>query len=356
MKTNKLIILPASALLIAALLMLFFSAQCSHRKDSQAAGSQEVSHEDHDHGKAEQVKETTHADDHQDEAEGHDGHDHGIEEKSDSLVTLNEKELKEFGIELATAGPGTISKHVHLNGEITVDPRRIAHMSPRFSGIVKEVRKSIGDPVDKGETVAVIESNESLVKYNLNAAINGTVIAMHMSLGENTTDNSHHVTVADLSSVWAMFSVYQKDLFNLKAGQAATVKAGEADMVCEGRVSYISPVVEETTRTASARVVLPNPEGVWKPGMFVTALVLTGTREVPMAVPQSAVLLFKGQNVVVVKEKNGFRPQPVTVGEQNDRMIEIISGLFNGQVYVSKGAFLIKAELQKDSFGHGHGH
>lgn len=267
---------------------------------------------------------------------------------------MSDAELKEFGIRLANAGMGSIEVRVNVMGEIVVDPSRIAHMSPRFPGIVKEVRMAIGDRVKKKDVLAVIESNESLVKYRLTSAINGTVIAMHMSLGENVLDNSHHITVGDLSRVWARFSVYQKDLFRIKPGQSLTIKANGKSV--EGTISYISPVVDETTRTASARVVLENRSGQWKPGMFVAASVLTSSKPVPIVVPQSALLIYNGRDVVMVKDKEDFRPQVVRIGLKNDSFAEIISGLKEGQTYVAKGAFLIKAELLKGSFGHGHSH
>ncbi len=188
------------------------------------------------------------------------------------------------------------------------------------------------------------------------SAIKGTVIDMHMSLGENVDDNTHHVTVADLSVVWANFSIYQEDLFRVKAGQTASIIGTGSQLKTESRISYISPVVNEKTRTSTARVILTNNEGQWKPGMFVTAGVSTTEKEVTLAIQKSALITYKGQQVVFIKEKNAFRPQPVTIGIQNDKLVEIVSGLFKGQEYISEGAFLIKAELLKDSFGGGHSH
>jgi membrane fusion protein, heavy metal efflux system len=297
-----------------------------------------------------------------DDHEGHGDHDpaHGEEDKHSEdeapLVRLSDAELAEFGVQVDTVGAAIIGENLSLTGEIEVDPSRLAHMSPRFPGVVREVLKITGQKVQKGEVLAVIESNESLVKYKLKSAIKGTVIDMHMSLGENVEDNTHHVTVADLSVVWANFSVYQEDLFRVKAGQGASIKASGKTVQRDGVISYISPVVNEKTRTSTARVILPNNEGLWKPGMFVTAAVATTEKEVTLAVRKSALMIYKGQQVVFIKEKNAFRPQPVTVGIQNDKMAEIVSGLFKGQEYISVGALLIKAELLKDSFGGGHNH
>lgn len=293
--------------------------------------------------------------------EGHD-HDHGEAEEGHSedehkdTVQLTDAQMKEFGIETAVAGPAAIHRHINLSGEIVAAPNRIAHLRPRFSGIAKEVRKVTGDRVRKGEVIAIIESNESLVKYKLTSAISGTVIDMHMTPGENVTDESNTVTVADLSAVWAVFRVYQKDLFTVKPGQEAIIRAGGKGRELTGKISYISPVVDEHTRTASARVVIDNREGHWKPGMFITASVSTGDTTVDVAVTRGAIMLMDGQKMVFIKEEEGFHPHPVVTGLQNEDMVQILSGVKSGHVYISKGSFLLKSELQKATLGHGHAH
>lgn len=272
-------------------------------------------------------------------------------ESHEEIVGLTPEELKEFEIEISTAGPGPLEEHADLTGEIMIDPARLAHIVPRFPGIVKEVRKKIGDPVEKGEVLAIIESNESLSPYKVTSLIDGMVIDMHLTRGEVITDEGHAFTVADLSKVWANLSVYQKDLPFVKIGQKAIISAGPASQEATGRISYISPIVDEETRTATARVVLPNPRGIWKPGLFVNARVITGNKIVSARVPKTALETFENQTVVFVKDKDGFRPQPVEIGRSNEVAVEITGGLRPGQEYVSKGGFTLKSELQKEAFG-----
>ncbi len=283
-------------------------------------------------------------------------HDTTHEGEARGVVKLNAAEQKEFGIRTATAGPATIHEEILLTGEIIIDPHRIAHMKPRFSGIVTAVYKFIGDPVKKGEVLAVIESNESLSKYKLTSAINGTIIAMHMTVGENIDDETHIITVADLSLVWANFTIYQKDLPQVKIGQSAFIKASGETVEFPGRIAYISPIVDEKTRTASARVDLLNKERHWKPGMFVTARLWVSETPVKLAVAKNALLLMNDQTVVFVQEPDGFFPHPVTLGQSNGDTVEILSGLTAGQVYVVAGGFMIKAEIQKNAFGDAHNH
>ncbi|MBW1851095.1 MAG: efflux RND transporter periplasmic adaptor subunit [Deltaproteobacteria bacterium] len=297
----------------------------------------------------------------EDKSDGHDEteevHNHGDEHAEEDIVKMSAEELKEFGIVVKAVGPSVIQMHTDLSGEIKPDPRKIAHMIPRFDGIVKKVHKTIGDRVKKGDVLAVIESNESLMKYEVTSAIDGTVIDMHMTPGELVNGGSNHdITVANLKTVWAELSVYQKDLSIISIGQMVIILAGHEIYEAKGKISYISPIIDEATRTATARVSLDNSTGKWKPGMFVTAEVLTLEQEVPLAVAKNAIQSFEGQAVVFVQDKEGFRPQPVTVGLQNDKVVEILSGLHAGETYIAKGAFTIKAELMKESFGGGHGH
>jgi cobalt-zinc-cadmium efflux system membrane fusion protein len=282
---------------------------------------------------------------------GHDEDRHG-----ERIVRVSDEELEEFGVEVATAGPGRLRLHVDLAGEVTFDPDRVAHIVPRFPGVVREVRKKIGDRVEKGEVIAVIESNESLSPYEVRSLIDGTVIELHMTRGELIENADHSVVVADLSRVWVNLSVYQKDLPHVRLGQPVTIEAGPDHPEARGVVDYVSPVVDEETRTAIARVVLPNRDGEWKPGLFVKGVLTVGEVDAEVAVPKTAIEMLGGQSVVFVRTDGGFRPRVVMVGRSNDTHVEIVGGLAPGQRYVVRNGFTLKAELEKGAFGEGHGH
>jgi cobalt-zinc-cadmium efflux system membrane fusion protein len=113
--------------------------------------------------------------------------------------------------------------------------------------------------------------------------------------------------------------------------------------------------VDEATRTAEARVIIPNPDGEWRPGMFLTAKIYTGTINADISIPTSALQLMDGQPAIFVETDHGFEPRPITVGIENDSTVQVLSGLIRGQRFIAKGAFTLKSELQKESFG-GHSH
>ncbi|MFQ5514869.1 MAG: efflux RND transporter periplasmic adaptor subunit [Myxococcota bacterium] len=283
--------------------------------------------------------------------------DHGGEESDhDGPIRLSEAERTEFGIELEEAGPGQIALTIELPGEVRPNQDRLAHLVPRFSGIVKEVRKQIGDPVKAGEVLALIESSESLASYPLKSLIAGTVIAKHITRGEAVSTESEAFVVADLSSVWVDLSVYQKDLDRLRVGQPVSIATGHAAPAAEGTISYLAPVVDEQTRTATARVVLPNPEGTWRPGLFVTGTVTVDRADVPVSIPRDAVQTLGDQTVVFVLDSDGLEPRPVRLGRSDRWRLQILDGLSPGDRFVSRGAFTLKSELEKAGFEAGHGH
>ena len=175
-----------------------------------------------------------------------------------------------------------------------------------------------------------------------------------MTPGEVIGDDKHAVTVADLSSVWASLTVHQKDLTKIKVGQSTSIFTIDEGKVINSKIFYVSPIVDEETRTATARVRLNNISGIWKPGMFITGKVFTTSKKVSIVVNKNALQIFNGETVVFIQDKQGFRPQPVSIGLENKKLVEVLSGLHKGQKYAAEGAFTIKSEFLKESFGGDH--
>ena len=196
--------------------------------------------------------------------------------------------------------------------------------------------------------------DEDIILYKIAAPLDGTVMEKHISIGEVLKDDSAAFLVADLSTVWVNLDVQQKDLPLIKVGQTATIGVGTEASGISGRVNFLEPVATETNRTIHARVVVPNPDGRLRPGLFVTGRILVERIEVPVLVPNDALVLVDDAMCAFVKEGEGFRPQPVKTGRTNGDRIEITSGLVSGQIYATKGAFTLKSELQKPESEHHH--
>ena len=171
----------------------------------------------------------------------------------------------------------------------------------------------------------------------------------YIALGEALEANAEAFTLADLSTVWIDVSVYQKHLLAVRQGQEVVISAGAGMPDATGTIAYIGPIVGEQTRTAMARVVLPNSDGLWRPGLFVTVGVAVEQLTVPVVVPNTAIQIVNGETVVFVEEAGVFKPVHVQVGRADSVRAEMVSGLDSGLSYVAKGGFHLKAELGKES-------
>jgi cobalt-zinc-cadmium efflux system membrane fusion protein len=269
-------------------------------------------------------------------------------------TTLSPEVARESGIETSTAQPQILQKTIRVRGKITPSEHRIAHVIPRFAGIVKEGRKHIGDPVAKGEVLAVIESNQSLQPYEVRSQIAGSVINGHLIVGEFVPENQWVYIVADLSEVWADFFIPLEERESVKVGQQVLVKGASGGETFKGTVDYVAPYADEKAQAQLVRVVLPNEKQLLVPGMFVTGDLVVGQKEVPVAVRQEGIQTFGPWQVVFAKFGDTYEIRPLELGVSNSEWTEVTSGLAAGTEYVTKNSFTIKADILKHGATHDH--
>ena len=262
-------------------------------------------------------------------------------------VEIPDARLAAVGIELATAGPGVLRDSLRLNGTIQPNQETLVQVTPRFPGIVKDVRAHIGDRVAKGDVLAIVESNQSLTGYDLKAPISGTVIDRQASLGEYASEQKPAFVVADLSSVWVDFSVYRRDIARIRVGDTIMIDVEDGGPPIEGKISYVSPVGNSDTQSALARAVVANREMRLRPGLFVTGRLLLAAKRVGVAVKSEALQTIDNRPVVFVRQGEKFETRNVEIGAHDPKLIEITSGLADGDVYAAQNSFVIKAELVK---------
>ncbi|WP_395027536.1 efflux RND transporter periplasmic adaptor subunit [Comamonas odontotermitis] len=192
-------------------------------------------------------------------------------------------------------------------------------------------------------------------RYELRAPLAGVVVEKHLTVGESVAENTASFTISDMSSVWAEMNVSAPQLPFVRVGSPVTVRATAFDSSAEGHVAYVGALIGEQTRTAPARIALANPQGVWRPGLFVDVKVLAEESQVPIAVDAKAIQQPDGkESVVFVPTDDGYKAQVVQVGRSDGRLVEIKSGLKAGQAYVRDGSFMLKAEMGKASAEHAH--
>ncbi len=357
-------------------------------------------------------------------------HEDGSHE-NEGFVYLTGDQLKQFGIETKVAGAGKLKLEIVLPGELVLNADHVAHIVPRVSGVVREVRKKLGDTVQENEVMAVVESREladniatllaarerlnlaqsnfnreekvwlkkispeqdyiearnrlaearielhaaeyklhaigfseeflsqlsmqsdgTHLLYEITAPFRSTVIEKHISLGEVLNSDDAVFVVADLTSVWGTLDVQQKDLSLIRIGQKAVIEVPNSDIRGEGRIDFIEPLATATNRTVHARVVLPNRDSRLRPGLFVNGRISVGDMEVPLLVPNEALVLMEGKMCVFVSEAGGFRLRSVNIGQSNEEYSEIVSGLSQGEEYVYREPFILKMELGKPEAEH----
>lgn len=193
-----------------------------------------------------------------------------------------------------------------------------------------------------------------LTRYELRSPIDGVVTDKRISVGEAVKEDSLVFVVSDLSTVWVEATVSAKDLGAIAEGQPATVRASAFQAAAEGRIAYVSALVGEQTRSATARIVMPNPKGMWRPGLPVTVEVVAAEAEVPVAVATDALQSVRDWQVVFGRYGDALEARPLELGRSDGRYVEVLGGLEPGERYAANNSFLIKAELGKAGASHDH--
>lgn len=205
---------------------------------------------------------------------------------------------------------------------------------------------------------AIANLNHAPSHYFLTAPGAGVVIEKEITQGEVVEPAKKVFSISDLSTVWVLLNIHEKDLAKVK--QDATVKIKTESYpgeVFAGKVAYIGNIVDPQSRTVPVRVVVPNPQARLKPGMFATAEVVTGISSTEaIMIPSSAIQKIEGKPSVFVQEKDGsFAKRELELGREFGNSVEVKAGLKEGEQVVVTGAFTLKSELLKEGLeGHGH--
>jgi cobalt-zinc-cadmium efflux system membrane fusion protein len=267
-------------------------------------------------------------------------------------IVISDVKLAAAGVVLTEAASAVLSDTLQLNGMLRANQETVVQVTPRFPGIVRDIRKRIGDAISKGDLLASVESNQSLTAYDLRAPISGTIIDRQISLGEYASEQKPAFVVADLSTIWVDLSVYRQDLKRVRIGDEVLIDPDDGGGDIKATVSYISPVGASDTQTALARVVLNNTDGRLRPGLFITARLVLTKRNVAVAVRVGAIQTLENKTVIFVREGDKIEARPVEIGESDAHHAEVKAGLAAGERYAAEHSFVVKAEMGKGEHGH----
>ncbi|MFK7974504.1 MAG: efflux RND transporter periplasmic adaptor subunit [Halioglobus sp.] len=259
---------------------------------------------------------------------------------------------KAFGVETELAGPATIKETVAVYGRIVPITEQVRSVTARFDGVIKSMGVSVGDAVRLGETLATIESNESLKPYPITAPISGIVTERLTNPGEQTSGR-RLFTIMDTTSVWAELAVFPKDRARILPGATVAVKASGADTTQHGIVSRLNTTAEPN-QSVLARVVLDNTDGAFVPGSYVTGNIQVAEHTVPLAVRRKALQSFRDFTVVYAQIDEEYEVRMLELGRQGGEWIEVMGGLDPGTRYVTTNSYLIKADIEKSGASHDH--
>ena len=208
--------------------------------------------------------------------------------------------------------------------------------------------------VDKGSQKQINLSNPKVSSLTIHAPMDGTIIEKHLTPGEAMTAGNQLYTIADLTQLWGEIFVYAKDIPAVKMGQKVLVRSRDMKQTSSGEIIYLSPELGRETQSAKARILVPNPRGLWRPGLFVNMEIQADRVEVPLAVQRSALQTFRDWTVVFIQAGDHFEARPLTLGRKDEAFVEVLRGLRAGQRYVSSNSFLIKADIEKAGASHDH--
>ncbi|OLL32111.1 efflux transporter periplasmic adaptor subunit [Burkholderia sp. SRS-W-2-2016] len=272
-------------------------------------------------------------------------------EKGQLLAVIASTDLADRRSELLTAERRLAAARTAYERERTLWQERISAEQDYLQAQVQLREAEIAVQTGRQKLLALNASVNGgpLNRYELRAPFAGTIVEKHATAGEAIAGDANVFTLSDLSTVWAEMAVPAQHLNDVRVGRDATVKAAAFESSAEGRIAYVGALLGEQTRSAPARVVLTNPQGVWRPGMFVNVTVNAGQQAVPVAVADEAIQEIDGSPTVFVRTPKGFVAQAVKTGRKDDRVVEVTAGLKPGQQYVAANSFLLKAELGKGS-------
>lgn len=213
-----------------------------------------------------------------------------------------------------------------------------------------------------------LRTGEVSSALSIKAPVNGCVIKRDITLGERVDPSKSIFSIVNLSPIWAMVDIYQEQIPQVKEGQQVLLATPSNERI-SGRISSVGSVVDNETKTLHVRVIADNPRGILRPGMFVTAEILLGSSsKTALLVPEAAVVTYKDKPYVYMHhiDEGHFEPSAIGVGTKAGGLIEVTSGLHEGELVVVSGASQLLAqsvlkpeaehqhEGEKHSDHHGH--
>lgn len=260
---------------------------------------------------------------------------------------------KAGGIVIEKAGSQTIGDLRELVGTVQLAPAARSEVRAQFPGRIVSVTRGVGDYVRKGQLLARIESSESLQIYPVYSPVSGVVAERNANVGNVAYDQPIYV-ISDPQATTVVFNVFPRDLAFVRPGQRVTIETLDGQPVADSTLSGYLPEGNAEAGTALMRASLPNRDGRWRAGMALHGRVVVNAVTVPLAVRTEALQPFRDFTVVFANYGEDYEVRMLEVGRRSAEWTEVLSGLKPGTPYAVKGAFLIRADVEKSGASHDH--
>ncbi len=264
------------------------------------------------------------------------------------------KVASDAGIRVAAAAPGVIADEHEVQGLLTPVEGRVAKVMARFPGPIRSLRANVGDHVQAGRPLAVIESNLSLTSYTVAAPISGVVLARSASVGSVANEGMLLYEIADLSELWVDLHIFGADAQHIRPGVPVTVTRMSDGVTTDTVLERVLPGTATASQSTVARATIANLDGLWRPGSAVKARITVERQEAALVVPLAALQDFRDWKVVFIRIGDTYEIRPVELGKRDGTQVEVLSGIKKGDQVVVEQSYLVKADIEKSGASHDH--
>lgn len=269
-------------------------------------------------------------------------------------TTIAAEAARAGGVATEKAGAAIVGELVDMAGRVEVTPEGQGEVRAWYPGRIMAMNAGLGQTVRRGQVLARVESSNSLQTYSIPAPIGGVIVQKNANVGD-VADSQALYVIADPTKLHAEFFVYPRDAEKIRVGQAVEVRSLSGETRLRAPVEAILPTADVSSQTLMAHVHLPPGAAAgFRPGMGVEGSFQVSARSVPLAVRTKALQRFRDFTVVFAKVGNTYEVRMLELGAQTPEWTEVLGGLEPGTEYVTDGAFLIRADIEKSGASHDH--
>ncbi len=269
-------------------------------------------------------------------------------------TTISADAAKRGGVNSERAGSAVMSELINLSGRIEITPEGKADVRAWYPGRILEMRGELGQKVRKGQVLARVESSSSLQTYTIPSPISGVIVEKAANVGD-TSEGKTLFVIADPTMLHAEFFVYPRDAERVRVGQKVELHSLSGQARLNATVEAILPTANLASQTLMAHVHLPaSAAEQFRPGMGVEGAFEIAVAPTPLAVRTKAIQRFRDSEVVYAKVGNTYEVRMLEIGRRTPEWTSVTGGLEPGTEYVTDGAFLIRADIEKAGASHDH--